>query len=255
MAEYGICIWNIVPVRTRPSDREELCTQLLFGDMYEVLEFTTDKKWLKIKVSYDGYQGWIDAKQCFSISQDFYNKALKENTTSVVQELGSKALFAEKEIHLVPGSSLPFYEGTSFSIADMSWGFVGHAGMAFSDKIVNKAFKYLGTPYLWGGKTHFGIDCSGFVQMVFKQCGVRISRDAYQQAQEGVEVSLVTAKPVDLAFFANDTGKITHVGILLEGSKIIHAHGEVRVDRLDEQGIYNEDKKAYTHTFSHLRRL
>jgi cell wall-associated NlpC family hydrolase len=120
----------------------------------------------------------------------------------------------------------------------------------------NIAQKYLNTPYQWGGKNPFGIDCSGFTQMVFKISGYRLFRDASQQATQGRSIKdLKEARPGDLAFFQNDDGKITHTGIMIGGDKIIHASGKVRIDLLQEEGIINQETRVCTHRFSHIRRI
>jgi cell wall-associated NlpC family hydrolase len=118
------------------------------------------------------------------------------------------------------------------------------------------AFVFLNTPYLWGGKSVFGADCSGFTQTVFRFVDIPLLRDAWQQATMGEEVnSLKTVRRGDLAFFDNADGKITHVGIILNNKKIIHASGKVRVDKLMEEGIINGDTKQLTHRLKLIRRF
>jgi cell wall-associated NlpC family hydrolase len=120
----------------------------------------------------------------------------------------------------------------------------------------NIAKQYLNSPYLWGGKTPWGIDCSGFTQMVFKQKNVSIKRDAFQQAEEGEAVAfLAESKMGDLAFFDNEDGKITHVGILLNNETIIHASGKVRIDQIDNYGIMDADSKKYSHKLRFIKRF
>jgi hypothetical protein len=156
-------------------------------------------------------------------------------------------------IYLPAGSSLAFLEGTTSYIGDQRYDIIGEIGE--TDSIANVARSFLNVPYLWGGRTHFGIDCSGFTQIVYKLKGINLKRDASIQAQEGTAVdSVLTAKLGDLAFFNNDEGRITHVGIILGAGKIIHASGKVKIDSIDTQGIYSEELKRYTHRLKVIRR-
>jgi cell wall-associated NlpC family hydrolase len=129
-------------------------------------------------------------------------------------------------------------------------------GSLNKSNIVNTALLYLNTPYLWGGKTPFGIDCSGFTQMVYKLNGFNILRDASQQASQGEVLSFIEeSSPGDLAFFDNNEGEITHVGIIMEDHRIIHAHGKVRIDLLDQSGIYNLDTKIHSHKLRMIKKI
>jgi len=109
---------------------------------------------------------------------------------------------------------------------------------------------------LWGGRSPFGIDCSGFTQMVYKLCGMPLKRDAWMQAEQGQDIHLLDeTQPGDLAFFDNEEGRIIHVGILTTKNRIIHASGKVRLDSIDHQGIFNSETKRYTHNLRLLKRL
>ena len=136
--------------------------------------------------------------------------------------------------------------------------FEGTASVGLKDKtkLIDTAILYLNTPYLWGGKTPFGIDCSGFVQMVYKLNGFNILRDASQQASQGDALSFIEeSEPGDLAFFDNNEGDIIHVGIIMKDHKIIHAHGKVRIDLLDQSGIYNVDTKTHSHKLRVIKKI
>ncbi|MFZ6011656.1 MAG: NlpC/P60 family protein [Bacteroidota bacterium] len=256
--EYGVCRLSLVPVRAEASERSEQVTQLLFGDHYEVTEQTKDKKWLKIKVNFDFYEGWINAKQNHPISGDFFeyiNRAEFKITTDIT----SSMLYNKSPQIILMGSMIPISSTELFKMEEQ-FAFNGEAKSVGQkrefDYLKATAIKYLNAPYQWGGKSPFGIDCSGFTQMVYKICGYRLLRDAAQQANQGRPVKDVgEVKGGDLAFFKNGEGKITHTGILLEEDKIIHASGKVRVDHFNEEGILNLDTKIYTHHLAHIRRI
>ena len=256
--EYGVCRLSVVPVRVETSDKAEQVTQLLFGDHYEVLESTHDRKWLRIKINFDQYEGWIDEKQHHAISKEYF-EYLNQAEFKITTDVTSSILYNKSRQIILMGSMIPISSSELFKMEEQ-FAFIGEAKNVGQKRefefLRNTAIKYLNSPYLWGGKSTFGVDCSGFTQMVFKICGYRLFRDSRQQAGQGKPVNaLHESKPGDLAFFKNHEGKINHVGILLEQDKIMHSSGRVRVDHLNEEGILNQDTKIYTHQFSHLRRI
>jgi hypothetical protein len=221
-------------MRAEASDRSEQVSQLIFGETYEVLE--ENEKWYFIETSFDLYQGWIDKKQ-------FAPQVFEVDTHRVFAFPSALTPFENKQILMPLGAFVPEdFPHQIFSLDD---------ALAL--------FKtYIGVPYVWGGKTNFGYDCSGFTQTFFKTLGYSLKRDAYQQAAEGDEVILLSeAKTGDLAFFDNAEGKITHVGIVLENDgsyEILHASGELRIDILDHQGI-NKKSEGYSHNLRLIRRI
>lgn len=233
-----------------------MVTQLLFGDIFEVLE--TKPKWLRIKQSFDDYEGWIDRKMAQAIDKSTFATLNKKNIGDRAEDLLSVVdLEQDGPTTIALGSSLPMLQGNEGQIAKQKYAFSGSSGNnndTSRNRIVDFAYLYLNAPYLWGGKTPFGIDCSGFTQMVYKLVGMRIARDASQQALKGRTLSFVEeAQAGDLAFFDNKEGNITHVGIVLPQQRIIHASGKVRIDLLDHHGIFNETLNDYTHQLRLLK--
>ncbi|WP_299108607.1 C40 family peptidase [uncultured Tenacibaculum sp.] len=253
---FGICNLSIVPMRLTPSDTAEMVNQLVFGEHFEVLE--KDKKWSKVKLSFDNYEGYIDNKQYEEISEETYNNLTSE-ARSYAGELIDFVTDNNNNLTTIPlGARLPFFENQQFSINNTQYAYQGKIANKQLPKasIVETAFLFLNTPYLWGGKTPFGIDCSGFTQTVYKLCGYNLLRDAKEQATQGEVLSFIEeSEPGDLAFFDNEEGVITHVGIIMTDYNIIHAHGKVRIDKLDHSGIYNIDTHQHTHKLRVIKRL
>lgn len=257
--EYGICNLNAVAVRATPSDKSEMVTQLLFGEIFEIQE--KDNKWVMIKMDYDNYVGWIDIKQYMPLYADEYEKLRDfppNITLDIVQILINKT--DNLILPIVIGSSIPYIVNNKFAIGKTEYLYEGHLSeknvLLPKQKIVENSYMYLGSPYLWGGRNPFGIDCSGFTQMVYKLSGIRLLRDADQQAEEGTTIdSLTEANPGDLVFFDNEEGRIVHVGILLDEGKIIHASGKVRIDKIDDTGIFNISLNKYSHKFKLIKKM
>ncbi|SNR16670.1 C40 family peptidase [Tenacibaculum jejuense] len=253
---YGICNLSIVPLRLEPTDLSEMVNQLVFGEHFTVLE--KFKKWSKIKLSYDGYEGYIDNKQYENISEELYHQ-LNNQEQYYSGELIDFIFDKDNNLTTVPlGARLPFYKDNSFSLNDKTFSYEGKVnhGILNKQSIVETAYHFLNVPYLWGGKTPFGIDCSGFTQTVYKLCGFKLLRDASEQATQGDVLSFIEeSEPGDLAFFDNEEGTITHVGIVMNDYNIIHAHGKVRIDKLDHSGIYNTDTQQHTHKLRVIKKI
>lgn len=257
--KYGICNLPVIPLREDISNKSEMISQVLFGESFEVLE--NSKEHLYIRLAHDGYQGWISAKQQQIIDEEIFI-ALQEpqqlsdiSTLAMVLKLGK-----EENMHLLPGSVLPFLEDNTFKINEQEFLFLGLAREPvlsnFESEIAEVSQFYLNAPYLWGGRTLFGVDCSGFVQTVFRYFGINLRRDAWQQAEQGKQVDFIQeARLGDLAFFDNEEGRISHVGMMLSESEIIHASGRVKVDQIDYQGIYCAEENRYTHKLRIIKRL
>jgi gamma-D-glutamyl-L-lysine dipeptidyl-peptidase len=267
--DFGIAHLSIIPVRREPSHRSEMVTQLLFGELYRITGSETE--WISIKLTYDDYEGWINANQLCIIPETEFIRLFDAETavtSDLVQILDNETTHAM--LPVVLGSSLPGFDGRQVVINQNRFIFEGqtantgmlervtslHALAEVKRQLVDDAMLYLNTPYLWGGRSPFGIDCSGFVQMVYKLKKVKLQRDASQQALQGEVVALLAeAVPGDLAFFDNDEEVITHVGLLIDRQHIIHCSGKVRVDIVDHQGIYDETLNRYTHKLRLIKRI
>ncbi|WP_298367174.1 C40 family peptidase [uncultured Lutibacter sp.] len=254
--QYGICNLSIIPVRIEPNDTTEMVTQLLFGEYFKVLE--KRKKWSRIRNAFDNYEGWIDNKQYEEISEEIYSN-IKKSPTNLSAELidfvtDKNGVFSTVLI----GSNLPFYQNKNLLINNTSFHYEGEIfdRLLPKDSLIEIAFKFLNSPYLWGGKSPFGIDCSGFTQMVYKLCGYKLLRDASQQATQGEVLSFIEeSEPGDLAFFDNNEGEIIHVGIIMKDNYIIHAHGKVRIDMIDHSGIFNLDSQTHSHKLRVIKKI
>jgi len=255
--DFGVCRLSIVPVRAETSDKAELVTQLLFGDHYEVVAVSKDKKWFQIRIHFDQYPGWIDARQHHQISREYF-EYINRADFRITTDINTSILHNKNPIVIVMGSIIPISASELFKM-DEQFAFNGESKSLGQKRdfefVKNTARKYLNAPYLWGGKSPFGIDCSGFTQMVFKINGYRLFRDASQQAKQGKKVIFKDVQPGDLAFFQNKESKISHTGIVLPDNKIIHASGKVRIDHFNEEGILNTDSKTITHGLAQIRRI
>lgn len=226
----GITLLALIPMRKEPSDRSEMVNQVLYGETFSILE--KQEKWSRIRLSHDRYEGWIDNKQYVILSS---SQTLKNN--SVVAQL-----FLRSGKQILPMGAFAEH----------------HHPKKFLKDLIGTAKQFLETPYLWGGRSFMGIDCSGFTQVVFRVHGISIPRDAYQQAEKGKKIKWEDAQSGDLAFFANDKGKVTHVGIIIQqrgSTHIIHASGKVRIDVLDSKGIYKEEINGYSHFLHSIKRI
>ncbi len=255
--EFGVCRLSVIPVRTEPGHSVQ-CAQLLFGEAYEVLAWSQNNEWLQVKIYFDRTEGWISARHHLAVTQEYFdhiNQADFKITTDIV----STILYKKNPLPIVLGSIVPISSVELFKM-DEQFAFNGDAkatGQKRDGEFVKSiSLKYLHAPEIEGGKTPFGICPNGLAQMVYKISGYTLPWEVQQQAASGKKVKDVfSVLPGDLAFFKNKTGKIDHVGLLLDETKIIHAFGQVRLDMLTEEGILNADTKVYSHTLAQIRRV
>lgn len=251
---FGICNLAIIPLRAEASDKSEIVSQVLFGEHFEILG--QHNQWSHIKTQYDDYEGWIDTKQFQAITETSYNQL---STDDIILNADLIEYIIAPSNILIPiplGASLSILNHPEINSSNFEFEGIKTSGIKPKKNIISSAFMYLNAPYLWGGKTPFGIDCSGFTQMVYKLNGYKLLRDASQQATQGEALSFIEeSEPGDLAFFDNEEGNIIHVGIIMENNYIIHASGKVRIDRLDHLGIYNAEANKHTHKLRVIKKI
>lgn len=232
----GICTVSVAAIRAEQSHQSEMTSQLLYGETVEILQ--NKGKFLKVKMHFDGYEGWIDSQQIAEISDDYFNERKTELVANTVQMYNT----SQGPILLSIGSEVNS-EKTDPVFLNL-------------ETISDTAKQFLNVPYLWSGRSFFGIDCSGFVQLIYKAHGISLPREAQQQSEIGEVLSFVEeSKPGDLAFFEDEEGRICHVGMMLADHEIIHASGKVRIDSLDSTGIFNKELNKHTHKLRFLRSI
>ena len=244
----AFCFVSVAPIRKEASDASEMVSQLLFGEPIEVIEH--GQPWIKIRTVLDGYEGYMDIKQVFPLTDKEFRRWMdsfsyqKETLIQLSTSFGS--IFTSK------GSFIG--EESPFQIGDVTFHRENNS-LDLKKSVWEDATEFLNAPYLWGGKSIWGVDCSGFVQAVFRIHGYNLPRDAYEQAEIGTDIAFEDCQENDLAYFANAAGKIIHVGIIGKQNQIIHASGRIRIDELKEQGIWNEEYEKFSHTLTQIKRL
>ncbi len=260
---YGISSIAKIPVRTKPAHQSEMSNEIIFGESYTIIDEQSD--WLLVRSGWDAYQGWISRGSHTPISQKDFNDLFVRPEVFCTAPFQSAFLSSSADsLYLSAGSRLPFFnEGSrQFRINDVIYTlshdatYSGIIDKNIRSSVIETAGRLINTPYLWGGKSSFGTDCSGFVQTVLRIHGINIPRDSPEQSGQGSAVqSPDNSRTGDLAFFHNEEGKIVHVGFVAPQGLILHASGKVRMDRLDHKGIYNAEMGKYSHRLSLIKDL
>jgi hypothetical protein len=248
---YAVVLQGFVPIRKEPHERAEMISQVLFGEFVEVLD--DEGNWRYIRLINDLYEGWADSK-CLIVTEKAEKSAyiVSQNNISLIHKNGFGSV-------IVPiGSSIPELRNNEFELAKQVFKIAENAqltapGKKLSEEVMNSL---VSIPYLWGGRCGFGFDCSGLIQYLCRLAGVELPRDSSDQATMGATLSFINeAELGDLAFFDDAEGRIHHVGMILENKRIIHASGKVRIDKIDQQGVFNEELGRYTHKLRVLKRV
>ena len=257
LMEYGIVQASFIPVRREPASQSEMTSQLLFGEIFEINE--GNRQWLLIRNRYDGYEGWISPQMTTLFSEETLMEyeameatPVKDRFCSVRGPAGSLLIPAGSMLYRRKGDTRLIRCGNTFEIETPQ----EKPAEDHLDALEKVVGQLLNVPYLWGGKSSFGTDCSGLVQTVFRILGIPLLRDASQQVGQGKTVNMMTeSRTGDLLFFDNEEGEIVHTGIMLGNGAVVHASGCVKVAAIDHQGIYNREKGEYTHRLRIIKRI
>jgi hypothetical protein len=249
--KLGYCLASISPIRSEASDRSEMVSQLLFGEIVQIEELKSP--WCKITSYMDNYTGYVDIKHIHFLSEKEVNRWL--DGIGLLNDLQCRIQTPWGEQRIFKGAYIPFTACQEFTIANHQFKFIDAPVQGRSTDPFEQALTYLNTPYLWGGKTPFGIDCSGLTQLVYRFHEINLPRDASQQVEFGQLIDFSAVECGDLAFFANAEGRVIHVGICDGAGSIVHASGWVRVDRMNSEGIVHSENGLLTHRLHSIKRM
>jgi hypothetical protein len=248
--KFAVCPLSAIAVRNHPTQKSEMLTQILFGELVEIME-ERGKAWCLIRCLWDDAVGWVASNQIVALNLAELPLFQKEEGLSL--ELFQPITASDHFLPVPMGARFPGFDGIRFRFFQKDYNFTGQVifptkSIANRPLLVKIARRYLHAPFMWGGRSPLGIDAPGLVQMAFKLSGIRLPRTADQQVLQGQQIDFAEqASPGDVAFFENNTGRIVHTGIVLADNQILHAFGKVRVDVMDHFGIFDKDKKKYTH--------
>lgn len=255
--KFGYCALSCIPVRKTPDLVSEMISQVLFAESFEVLE--TQSRYLRVRLAYDNYEGWIDSRQVTALSDRDFEWLQDDGHHAIAADPMCAASNGKRSLSLVRGTRLPGYGDGKFVLPDETWwcrGAVHQKPHLDLEDFQETVGAYEHTPYLWGGRSSYGIDCSGLVQMAYGAFGVKLPRDSSQQRECGQAIeALFDTKPGDLAFFGSSLDGSSHVGIVMPDQRIMHASASVRLDPLHSDGIHHAETDELTHVFKCYRRV
>jgi cell wall-associated NlpC family hydrolase len=246
--QYGFCALARIPMRKEPSSESEMVTEILFGE--GLLVFEKQGEWYKVEC-FQPYEGWVNIKQITFINEQESLRLM--NPTFFCADDCTLVSLTEPPLRILKGSPLPSFEKASHTstINGKIWTVKGKVVEQKKDLVtlLQYAEGYLNAPYFWGGRSPYGIDCSGLMQILFRFVGIKLPRNVDWQVTKGVDVVCQEPQVGDLAFFKNKKGDLVHVGLVYAPGKVLHASGYVKISTLDQQGIINDDGVGYSHFF------
>jgi len=248
---YGVALQGFIAIRKEAHERAEMITQVLFGEHFKILD--DEGLWMYIRTVNDAYEGWLDRK---SVVADQAPKT--PNPYLVCRNTTIQNVSGNYKVKLPAGASIPLYKQNSFVIAGQEFHILHPEDVCKVGSIALEALidDFISVPYLWGGRCGFGTDCSGLTQYLCRALGKNIPRDANEQSAMGDTLSFINeAQAGDLAFFDDTEGMIHHVGMIVAQDKILHSSGRVRIDKIDQQGIFSLELGRYTHKLRVLKRV
>lgn len=259
--EYSICYYTFIPLRAEPSERSEMVSQILFGEIVEILEERTDKGFCYVRNTFDDYTGWCNIKLLYSLNPEEYQEYISGRiliTTDILSII--KGSDKNRNLYLSAGSTLSLSNHNSLRVFNKIYQIddqlISERKDSQLSQIMDSALKFLNVPYLWGGRSSFGTDCSGFVQNIYKQAGISLPRDAREQFSIGNVIDYIEdALEGDLLFFENENKEIIHTGVYSGNNRIIHASGCVKQEKVDNTGIISELNGTYSHKLAGIKRV
>ncbi len=256
---YGITSTTLTAVRKEPDHRTEMVHQLLFGETFIIRQ--SIGSWKEIELTPGTFTGWVETGSVETFGESGFKEInkiqLAEHLLKVLKNNSEK-----ENLFLLPGSEMPdfdrdfntFHIGSNVYTLDSP---IVECKIKDIRKRITEVSKYfLNTPFLWGGRSLFGMDAPGFVQLVYKLIGMALPRNLDQMVEQGALVPFQKkAQPGDLAFFEDTHGNIIHTGLILNHDSVIHASAVVRIDAIDHQGIKSPTSSAYSHRLRIIKTL
>jgi gamma-D-glutamyl-L-lysine dipeptidyl-peptidase len=254
---FGVCRLSVVAVRKEQHHLSLQVTQLLFGDHYEVVAESSDRNWIQIKIYFDQAEGWIERKQHHEISSDYFDQ-INTADFKITTDVCSTILYKKTPLSILMGSIVPISQSELFKMEEQ-FAFNGEAksmGQKREFEFMKAvAIKYLNAPEQEGGKTPFGIDGGGLVQIVYKIAGHTVSRQISEIQKMGKSIEFQRGKASDICLLQSRKDKTMKVALLLEENKVIHVDGRAKMDQLTADGLLDLETKIYTHTLHSIVRV